>query len=260
MANRFPPCLFPLPISSPLRSLLSPLILSHPGTDVHLLKVAHDGIGQRHMRKEEAATHGGGCVDLLHCAMHEEGGGSGPCNMPRNCRDGHRFKNQARRWPKLLHSHEKVTDLRLGFAMPIWSSFSCFFLLSFPCLWIFPLLLFSCAYIQNANESAPKFYCFHRFAGFPIRAHTFPKFSLRWVRSNINLLHGAVWTVEDEAVLPGRWSGGRKASAQLLSQNQCRPSILLCADLAAYFVDDRMHSLFLISLRLFTLLAFLHKF
>nr|ABB47230.1 hypothetical protein LOC_Os10g19910 [Oryza sativa Japonica Group] len=77
MANRFPPCLFPLPISSPLRSLLSPLILSHPGTDVHLLKVAHDGIGQRHMRKEEAATHGGGCVDLLHCAMHEEGGGSG---------------------------------------------------------------------------------------------------------------------------------------------------------------------------------------
>uniref|UniRef100_A0A0E0IQS9 Uncharacterized protein n=1 Tax=Oryza nivara TaxID=4536 RepID=A0A0E0IQS9_ORYNI len=130
MANRFPPCLFPLPISSPLRSLLSPLILSHPGTDVHLLKVAHDGIGQRRMRKEEAATHGGGCVDLLHCAMHEEGGGS----------------------------------------------------------------------------------------GFPIRAHTFPKFSLR---SNINLLHGAVWTVEDEAVLPGRWSGGRKASAQLLSQNQC---------------------------------------
>uniref|UniRef100_A0A0E0QXT7 Uncharacterized protein n=1 Tax=Oryza rufipogon TaxID=4529 RepID=A0A0E0QXT7_ORYRU len=77
MANRFPPCLFPLPISSPLRSLLSPLILSHPGTDVHLLKVAHDGIGQRRMRKEEAATHGGGCVDLLHCAMHEEGGGSG---------------------------------------------------------------------------------------------------------------------------------------------------------------------------------------
>uniref|UniRef100_A0A0E0IQT0 Uncharacterized protein n=2 Tax=Oryza TaxID=4527 RepID=A0A0E0IQT0_ORYNI len=60
-------------------------------------QVAHDGIGQRRMRKEEAATHGGGCVDLLHCAMHEEGGGSGPCNMPRNCRDGHRFKNQARR-------------------------------------------------------------------------------------------------------------------------------------------------------------------
>uniref|UniRef100_A0A0E0PYU9 Uncharacterized protein n=1 Tax=Oryza rufipogon TaxID=4529 RepID=A0A0E0PYU9_ORYRU len=99
------------------------------GGDSGASTVAHDGIGQRRMRKEEAATHGGGCVDLLHCAMHEEGGGS----------------------------------------------------------------------------------------GFPIRAHTFPKFSLR---SNINLLHGAVWTVEDEAVLPGRWSGGRKASAQLFSQNQ----------------------------------------
>uniref|UniRef100_I1QTJ3 Uncharacterized protein n=1 Tax=Oryza glaberrima TaxID=4538 RepID=I1QTJ3_ORYGL len=72
-----------LPVCSPFPSLppfglfLSPLILSHPGTDVHLLKVAHNGIGQRRMRKEEAATHGGGCVDLLHCAMHEEGGGSG---------------------------------------------------------------------------------------------------------------------------------------------------------------------------------------